>query len=63
MATTSPQAPKRASNAAPPQNNEAEASLLGALLIDTDAIVKVADSIADRDFYDPKHQKIYQAGL
>ena len=27
----------------PPQNTDAEASLLGALLIDSDAIVKIAD--------------------
>ena len=45
----------------PPQNLEAESSLLGALLIDTDAIVKVADIIRVEDFYDTKHQKIYSA--
>ncbi len=33
-----------------PQNAEAEASLLGALLIDSDAIVKIADSLAGVDF-------------
>lgn len=46
----------------PPQNLEAESSLLGALLIDTDAIVKVADIIRTEDFYETKHQKIY-AGI
>ncbi len=45
----------------PPQNVDAEASLLGALLIDTDAIVKIADSIVPADFYDPRHQRIYEA--
>lgn len=45
----------------PPQNSEAEASLLGALLIDSDAIVKIADSISERDFFEVKHQKIYEA--
>jgi replicative DNA helicase len=44
-----------------PQNSEAEASLLGALLIDSDAIVKIADSIDDRDFFEVKHQRIYEA--
>src|SRR5664279_2213728 len=44
-----------------PQNAEAEASLLGALLIDGDAIVKIADSLNMTDFYDPKHQRIYEA--
>ncbi len=46
---------------APPQNIEAEASLLGALLIDTDAIVKIADSIAPNDFFDSRHFRIYEA--
>jgi len=45
----------------PPQNTDAEASLLGALLIDSDAIVKVADIVSTDDFYDPKHQRIYEA--
>lgn len=45
----------------PPQNTEAEASLLGAILIDPDAIVKVADQITASDFYDQRHQHIYQA--
>ena len=45
----------------PPQNTEAEASLLGALLIDADAIVKVADHIAPDDFYDERHARIYEA--
>lgn len=44
-----------------PQNAEAEASLLGALLIDSDAIVKIADSISAPDFFDTKHQRIYEA--
>lgn len=45
----------------PPQNTDAEASLLGAILIDSDAIVKVADIVQAVDFYDPKHQRIYEA--
>lgn len=44
-----------------PQNLDAEISLLGALLIDPDAVVKIADLISAEDFYEPKHQKIYQA--
>ncbi len=47
----------------PPQNTDAEASLLGAILIDSDAIVKVADILQARDFYDPKHERIYEAVL
>lgn len=45
----------------PPQNTDAEASLLGAILIDSDAIVKIADIVQAMDFYDPKHQRIYEA--
>lgn len=45
----------------PPQNIDAEASLLGAILIDSDAIVKVADNLSSEDFYDPKHERIYEA--
>lgn len=44
-----------------PQNLEAEASLLGAILIDSDAIVKIADTISDDDFYDERHHHIYAA--
>ena len=42
-----------------PQNVEAEASLLGAILIDGDALIKVADTITPLDFYDPRHKHIY----
>lgn len=45
----------------PPQNTDAEASLLGAVLIDSDAIVKIADQLQPQDFYDERHQKIYEA--
>ncbi len=44
-----------------PQNSEAEASLLGALLIDSDAIVKIADTINAHDFFEVRHQRIYEA--
>ncbi|HSX16037.1 MAG TPA: replicative DNA helicase [Candidatus Saccharimonadales bacterium] len=50
-------------NATPPQNIDAEASLLGAILIDTDAIVKIADAITTEDFYDARHARIYEALL
>lgn len=45
----------------PPQNLEAEASLLGAILIDGDALVKIADGISASDFFDARHQRIYEA--
>lgn len=47
----------------PPQNSEAEASLLGAVLIDSDAIVKIADIVAPQDFYEERHRRIYEAVL
>src|SRR4051812_778638 len=45
----------------PPQNTEAEASLLGAILIDADAVVKIADTISAEDFYEERHRHIYEA--
>lgn len=45
----------------PPQSSEAEASLLGSLLIDSEAIVKIADSLNAGDFYDERHRFIYEA--
>ena len=45
----------------PPQNLEAEASTLGSLLIDKDAIVKVADILEPVDFYNDNNGQIYQS--
>ncbi len=45
----------------PPQNLEAETALLGCLMLDKDAIIKVADTIISDDFYDLRHRLIYQA--
>lgn len=45
----------------PPQNLDAETSLLGSILIDSDAIVKIADLIIPSDFYDYKNGLIYEA--
>ncbi|MFH0831004.1 MAG: replicative DNA helicase [Parcubacteria group bacterium] len=47
----------------PPQNLEAEASVLGALLLDKDAIVKVADFLLPEDFYREQNGVIYQTIL
>lgn len=47
----------------PPQNLEAEVSVLGSLMLDKDAIVKVADLVAPEEFYDPKNQLIFQTIL
>jgi len=45
----------------PPHSQEAEESLLGALLIDKDSIIKVADVIMAQDFYKDSHKLIYEA--
>ena len=45
----------------PPQNLDAEASLLGAILIDPDAIVRVADALDATDFYEERHRFIFEA--
>jgi replicative DNA helicase len=44
----------------PPQNIEAEQSLLGCLMLDKDAIIKVADFVRPDDFYKGIHKEIYQ---
>ena len=45
----------------PPQNTEAEASIIGAILVDSDAIVRVADALSPTDFYEERHRRIYEA--
>lgn len=47
----------------PPSSVEAEQSVLGALMLDKEAIVKVADLISPQDFYKSAHEKIYEAVL
>ena len=47
----------------PPQNIEAEQSVLGSLMIDKDAIIKVADFVKPNDFYKDAHNIIYEAIL
>jgi len=44
----------------PPQDLEVEQSVLGSLLIDKSAIIKVADLLVPSDFYSPIHEKIYE---
>ena len=45
----------------PPHSLEAEESLLGCLLIDKDAIIKVIDNLAADDFYRDNHKIIFEA--
>jgi replicative DNA helicase len=45
----------------PPQNVEAEQSILGAILIDNEALPKALEVIDPDDFYKQSHRKIFQA--
>lgn len=45
----------------PPQNLDAEKSLLGAILVDRESVNKVADYLRAQDFYHRGHQMIYEA--
>ncbi len=47
----------------PPHNIEAEASVLGSLMLDKDAIIKVADLLKVGDFYKDDHNFIYETML
>ncbi len=49
------------SSIVPPQNLEAEMSVLGCIMLDGEALVKIADLLTPGDFYDPRHSEIYQA--
>ena len=48
---------------APPQNLEAEESVLGAMLLSPGAIGAVSEVLDASDFYRESHAKIYRAGL
>jgi replicative DNA helicase len=45
----------------PPQSLDVEASLLGSLLIDSDAFIKIGDQIQADDFFDERHRLVYAA--
>lgn len=47
----------------PPHNIEAEQSVLGSILIDSEAILKIADILSAPDFYHPAHGQLYAAML
>lgn len=44
----------------PPHSEEAEVSVLGALLLDKDAIISVAEFLLPEHFYDERHKSIYE---
>lgn len=45
----------------PPQNLDAEKSLLGAVLIDEDVLASISDKIKAHDFYDKRHETVFDA--
>src|SRR3989338_3084256 len=47
----------------PPQSLEAEMSFLGSVLIDKDAMLKIADMVKPEDFYKDAHAKIFESVL
>ena len=56
-------APPQAGGRVPPHNLEAEASVLGSLMLDRNAIVRVADFLRPDDFYLDQHAQVYRAAL
>jgi replicative DNA helicase len=44
-----------------PYNSEAEAAVLGSILIDNDKFNKILELISDEDFYDDRHKWIFRA--
>lgn len=47
----------------PPHSQEAEESVLGAMLLDKDAVIAVAEFLSPEDFYDERLKAIYEACL
>ena len=47
----------------PPQNEEAEKSVLGAALLDKDVLLEITDILKAEDFYKEAHREIYDAIL
>ncbi|HEX6462635.1 MAG TPA: replicative DNA helicase [Candidatus Saccharimonadales bacterium] len=62
MARTQPQQ-KHPAGKLPPQNLEAEVSLLGAVLIDEEILADISDKLKAEDFYDKRHKSMFAAML
>src|SRR2546428_12923372 len=56
-------APPAAGGRVPPHNLEAEASVLGSLMLDRNAIVRIADFLRPDDFYLDQHGQVYRAAI
>ena len=55
------ESPRSAGDRTPPQDNAAEQSVLGSMLLSKDAIVDVVDVIKGVDYYRPAHEVIHDA--
>ncbi|WP_211754343.1 replicative DNA helicase [Nocardioides gansuensis] len=55
------QAPRGPEGRTPPQDNAAEQSVLGAMLISKDAIADVVEVLKGSDYYRPAHEVIHEA--
>ena len=58
---THPTQPKDAAGRIPPQNLDAEMSLLGAVLIDEETLADISEHVKPKDFYDKRHGMIYDS--
>ena len=47
----------------PPHSSDAEESVLGAILLDKDAIIAVAEFLAPTDFYDDRYKEIFESAV
>ena len=45
----------------PPHNIEAEQSVIGAIIMDHEALIVATETLKPKDFYRPDHQEIYSA--
>ena len=54
---------KKQGTKVPPQNLDAEKSLLGAILINEDVLADTTEFVKPQDFYDSKHGLIYESVL
>lgn len=53
--------PTSATGKLPPRDADLEAAVLGAVMLEKDAYMEVSDLLVPDSFYEPAHQKIYQA--
>jgi replicative DNA helicase len=53
-------APTPATLTAPPHSLDAERTVLGALLLDPEAVIKVSDFLKPEDFYDPTYRSVFE---